>query len=57
MKKYKPKSEKKDMIKQLIALGVKVTSTNYRITSIECEESQLQEVKNITKMEFEEILE
>lgn len=53
MKKYKPKSEKKDMIKQLIALGVKVTAQDEKIIAVECDESLLNQVKTITKMDFE----
>jgi hypothetical protein len=55
MKKYKPKDEKQDVIDQLIAMGVKVTATNGIISSIECNESQLQDVKQITKKDFEEV--
>lgn len=55
MKKYKPKSEKHDIIKQLIALGVKVTAANGDIIEIECNESQLSTVKQITKKDFEEV--
>jgi hypothetical protein len=57
MKKYKPKNEKRDIIRQLQALGVKVISQQYEIVSIECDSSQLQEVKSITKMDFEEVVE
>lgn len=55
MKKYKPKNEKEDIILQLIALGVKVTATDNEINEIECDESLLQEVKQITKLEFKEV--
>ena len=55
MKKYKPKTEQQDVIRQLQALGVKVNSQQYRIISIECDESQIAQVEAISKIEFEEI--
>ena len=55
MKKYKPKSEKQDIIEQLKAIGVKVTATNSEITQIECDSSLLNQVKQITKKDFIEV--
>lgn len=57
MKKYRPKDEKHNVIRQLLDLGIKVTSTNGVIDSIECDESLLQQVKTLTKMDFEEVIE
>ena len=55
MPKYKPKNEKKDTINQLLALGIKVNALNDEIISVECKALELQQVKNITGLDFEEV--
>lgn len=54
---YKPKSEKRDIIQQLIALGVKVTATNNEIIRVEIDTKihDIKTIKEITKLDFEEM--
>ena len=55
MKKYKPKNEKDEIIRQLHALGVRVTAENGNILWVECDESIINQVKQITKKDFIEV--
>lgn len=56
MKKYKPKDKKQEILKQLQDLGVVVTAQEGEILKIECDPDLLNEVKQITKLDFEEDL-
>ena len=55
MKRYKPKSEKEEIIKQLLAAGIKVTAADGNIMYVDCEENQLTQVQQITNKEYVEV--